>query len=58
MFLTGLDDMDPAAVLAALIVFRVFYLLIPFAMALVIVLVFERSEFRRKARARIQRPKG
>ena len=58
VFLTGLDDMDPAAVLAALIVFRVFYLLIPFAMALVIVLVFERSEFRRKARARIQRPKG
>jgi uncharacterized membrane protein YbhN (UPF0104 family) len=56
VFLTGLADMDPAAVLAALIVFRVLYLLIPFAIALVIVLVFERSEFRRKVRARSDLP--
>jgi uncharacterized membrane protein YbhN (UPF0104 family) len=56
VFLTGLSDMDPAAVLAALIVFRVLYLLIPFAIALVIVLVFERSEFRRKVRARSDLP--
>ena len=41
---------------AALIVFRVLYLLIPFAIALVIVLVFERSEFRRKVRARSDLP--
>ncbi len=50
VFLTGLDDMEPAGVLAALIVFRVLYLLLPFAVALVVVLFFERSEFRRKAR--------
>lgn len=49
VFLTGLDDMEPAGVLAALIVFRVLYLLLPFALALVVVLVFERSEWRRKA---------
>lgn len=55
VFLTGLSDMDPAAVLAALIVFRVLYLLLPFAVALVVVLVFERSEFRRKVR---ERPAG
>jgi len=56
VFLTGLADMDPAQVLAALIVFRVLYLLLPFAMALVVVLVFERSEFRRKVRE--QAPAG
>jgi len=52
VFLTGLDDMDQAQVLAALIVFRVLYLLLPFAAALIIVLVFERSEFRRSSRER------
>lgn len=53
VFLTGLDDMDQAQVLAALIVFRLLYLLLPFAAALVIVLFFERSEFRRSAQARL-----
>jgi hypothetical protein len=53
VFLTGLDDMDQAQVLAALIVFRLLYLLLPFAAALVIVLFFERSEFRRNARERL-----
>jgi uncharacterized membrane protein YbhN (UPF0104 family) len=53
VFLTGLADMDQAQVLAALIVFRILYLLLPFAAALVIVLVFERSEFRRTARERV-----
>jgi uncharacterized membrane protein YbhN (UPF0104 family) len=52
VFLTGLDDMDQAQVLAALIVFRILYLLLPFAIALVVVMVFERSEFRRKTRER------
>ena len=56
VFLTGLDDMDQAQVLAALIVFRLLYLLLPFAAALVIVLVFERSEFRRSARERLAVP--
>ncbi|HET7718161.1 MAG TPA: lysylphosphatidylglycerol synthase domain-containing protein [Bauldia sp.] len=58
VFLTGLDDMDHAQVLAALIVFRLFYLLLPFAAALVIVLVFERSEFRRTARKRSDAPQS
>ena len=53
VFLTGLADVDQAQVLAALIVFRLLYLLLPFAAALVIVLVFERSEFRRTARERL-----
>lgn len=45
VFLSGLPEMDPAAVLAALLVFRLFYLIIPLALALVVVLVFERSQF-------------
>ncbi len=44
VFLTGLPDMNQADVLAALIIFRLFYLLIPFALSLVVVLVFERSQ--------------
>ena len=53
VFLTAMPDMDQAAVLAALIVFRLFYLLIPFALALIIVLFFERSEFKRVAKAKL-----
>ncbi|MCB1494576.1 MAG: UPF0104 family protein [Bauldia sp.] len=53
VFLTALDDMDQAGVLAALIVFRLFYLLLPFASALIIVLFFERSEFRRASAERL-----
>lgn len=48
VFLTGLPDMDPADVLAALIVFRFCYLLIPFAISLVVVLLFERSQLSRQ----------
>jgi glycosyltransferase 2 family protein len=48
VFLTGLPDMDPADVLAALIVFRLCYLLIPFAISLVVVLLFERSQLARR----------
>ena len=58
VFLTGLSDMDQAHVLAALIVFRLLYLILPFAAALVIVLVFERSEFRRKASERLAASAG
>ncbi|MCP4381129.1 MAG: UPF0104 family protein [Hyphomicrobiales bacterium] len=53
VFLSALSDMDPAGVLAALIVFRVLYLLLPFALGLIIVLFFERSEFKRARRERI-----
>jgi hypothetical protein len=49
VFLAGLPDLDPVAVLAALLVFRLFYLLIPLAVALVFVLVFERAQFRKPA---------
>ncbi len=48
VFLTGLPDMDPADVLAALLVFRLFYLLIPFFIALIVIFVFERSQWRNK----------
>lgn len=49
VFLTGLPEMDPADVLAALIVFRAFYLLIPLALSLVVIAAFERSQYRSKA---------
>ncbi|MBI1619512.1 lysylphosphatidylglycerol synthase transmembrane domain-containing protein [Aquamicrobium zhengzhouense] len=44
VFITGLSEMDPADVLAALLVFRLLYLIIPFALALFVVLGFERSQ--------------
>lgn len=44
VFITGLSEMDPADVLAALLVFRLLYLIIPFVMALFVVLGFERSQ--------------
>ena len=47
VFLTALPDMDQAGVLAALIVFRLFYLLLPLTLALIVVLVFERSQLGR-----------
>lgn len=46
VFVMGLPDMADADVIAALLVFRLFYLIIPFIMALVVVLLFERSRFR------------
>ena len=39
--------MDPVAAIAALLVFRLFYLIIPLVMAVGVVLVFERSQFAR-----------
>jgi uncharacterized membrane protein YbhN (UPF0104 family) len=44
VFVTGLPDMNPADVIAALLVFRLFYLIIPFIMALFVILFFERSQ--------------
>jgi uncharacterized membrane protein YbhN (UPF0104 family) len=44
VFLTAMPDIPKADVLAALIVFRLFYLLIPFAMSLVVVVMFERAK--------------
>ena len=48
VFLTGLPEMDPVAVLAALLVFRLFYLIIPLLGAIVIVLAFEKAQFRKR----------
>ncbi|TKT75060.1 lysylphosphatidylglycerol synthase domain-containing protein [Aquamicrobium sp. LC103] len=47
VFLTGLPDMEPVDVLAALVVFRLFYLIIPFVVALFVILFFERSQLSR-----------
>jgi len=49
-FLTGLPEMDPADVLAALIVFRLLYLIIPFMLSLVTIVLFERAQYRRDGR--------
>jgi len=49
VFVMGLPDMDDADVIAALLVFRLFYLIIPFVMALVVVPLFERSRFNQEA---------
>lgn len=43
-FITGLSEMNQADVLAALLVFRLFYLIIPLIIALFVVLAFERSQ--------------
>ncbi|MDQ6434972.1 lysylphosphatidylglycerol synthase domain-containing protein [Mesorhizobium sp. LHD-90] len=45
VFIAGLSQMDPVAVLSALLVFRLFYLIVPLLLALVVVLGFERSRF-------------
>jgi uncharacterized membrane protein YbhN (UPF0104 family) len=52
LFITGLPEIDPAAVLAALLVFRLLYLLIPLALSLVVVLLFERSQLQQRTRAK------
>lgn len=45
IFLTILPEADRADVLASLIVFRLFYLLLPLAISLVVVVLFEHSQF-------------
>lgn len=47
VFILGLPEMDSTDVLAALLVFRLFYLIIPFAAALVVIFIFERSQLLR-----------
>ncbi|MDX8499789.1 lysylphosphatidylglycerol synthase domain-containing protein [Mesorhizobium sp. VK4C] len=47
VFLAGLSDMDPVGVLAALLVFRLFYLIIPLLIGLCLVLFFEHSQYSR-----------
>lgn len=50
LFITCLPEIDPAAVLAALLVFRLFYLLIPLALSLIVVLLFEKSQLQQRTR--------
>ncbi|RWD95016.1 YbhN family protein [Mesorhizobium sp.] len=45
VFLAGLSHMDPVGVLAALLVFRLFYLIIPLLIGLGVVLFFEHSQY-------------
>jgi uncharacterized membrane protein YbhN (UPF0104 family) len=47
VFIIGLPEMAPQDVLAALLVFRLLYLLIPLAIALLVVLGFERGQLLR-----------
>lgn len=47
VFLAGLPDMEAVDVLAALLVFRLFYLIAPFVIGLGVVLLFERAQLRR-----------
>lgn len=49
--LAGLSDMDKVGVLAALVVFRLAYLIIPLAIALAVVIGFERSQLAKSAPA-------
>jgi glycosyltransferase 2 family protein len=46
VFVMGMPDVDRADVIAALLVFRLFYLIIPFMVALLVIFVFERTQFR------------
>jgi uncharacterized membrane protein YbhN (UPF0104 family) len=48
VFVTGLPDMNPADVIAALLVFRLFYLIIPLIAALFVILFFERAKLAEK----------
>jgi uncharacterized membrane protein YbhN (UPF0104 family) len=51
-FLIALPDVDPADVVAALLVFRFLYLLIPLALSLVFVVLFEHAEWLRRRDSR------
>lgn len=44
VFVMGLPDMNPADVIAALLVFRLFYLIIPLILGLFVIFGFERSQ--------------
>jgi uncharacterized membrane protein YbhN (UPF0104 family) len=48
VFITGLPEIHEVSVLAALLVFRLFYLIVPLLAAIVIVLAFEKAQFRKR----------
>ncbi|MBP1857636.1 lysylphosphatidylglycerol synthase domain-containing protein [Rhizobium herbae] len=45
VFIAALPEMNPAGVLAGLAIFRLFYLIVPFLIALTVVVIFERGQF-------------
>ena len=47
--LAGLSDMNKVSVLAALVVFRLCYLIIPLIIAIIVVVIFERGQLRAEA---------
>ncbi|HEY8382414.1 MAG TPA: lysylphosphatidylglycerol synthase domain-containing protein [Microvirga sp.] len=53
VFITAMPDIPKADVLAALIIFRLFYLLIPFALSIGVVLLFERARLAAAWRSRV-----
>jgi uncharacterized membrane protein YbhN (UPF0104 family) len=54
VFITAMPDIPKVDVLAALIIFRLFYLLIPFALSIVVVLLFERARLAQAWRDRLK----
>jgi uncharacterized membrane protein YbhN (UPF0104 family) len=52
VFITAMPDIPKVDVLAALIIFRLFYLIIPFAISIVVVLLFERARLAQAWRGR------
>ena len=52
VFLTAMPDIPKPDLLAALIIFRLFYLLLPFALSIVVVLLFERARLAQAWRSR------
>lgn len=46
LFVSGLPEVPPSDLLAALIIFRLLYLLLPFAISIVVVFLFERRNLR------------
>jgi uncharacterized membrane protein YbhN (UPF0104 family) len=55
VFVAAMPDIPDAELLAALVLFRVFYLLVPFAFSLVVVAVFERRKLAEAVRSRAKR---
>ncbi|HMO30648.1 lysylphosphatidylglycerol synthase domain-containing protein [Enterovirga sp.] len=55
IFVAMMPDVPKADVIAALLVFRLFYLLLPFAAAIVVVLLFERARLAAAWRERMSR---
>jgi len=58
VFIAALPEMNPAGVLAGLAIFRLFYLIVPFLIALAVVVIFERGQFLAGRKAEAGRDNG